>query len=136
MVKGDKSTIFYSVEKERYSEILQNNITVEYKKTPENQAKIVKESDSRLAKKLNIEERVETLPKTEAYFTFKDHNSNFENRQTVKIIKDITTFISFDITSGLLDKASGQDRGRKEYPHSRSHKKSSSTEYQDFLMCS
>ena len=34
IVKGDKSSKFYSVTKEKYSDILHNNVTREYKKAP------------------------------------------------------------------------------------------------------
>ena len=41
IVKGDKSSNYYSIEKEKYSEVLTNTITEEYKKAPANKENIV-----------------------------------------------------------------------------------------------
>ena len=86
IVKGDKSANYYNVKKEKYKETLLNNITGEYKKAPATKEKSVTESDSKLARKLGIEERAEIMPKSESYYTYKDHKPNFINRQTVRII--------------------------------------------------
>ena len=86
IVKGDKSSNFYNVKKEKYSEVLHNTVTSVYKKAPANKENKVTEIDKKLAQKLNIEDRVEIMPKSESYFTYKDHKPNFENRQTVRLI--------------------------------------------------
>ena len=39
-----------------------------------------------MARKLGIDDRVETMPKSEAYHTYKDHKADFQNKQSVRLI--------------------------------------------------
>ena len=51
-------------------------MTKEYKKTTRHQEELITKMDKKLAKSLDIDDRVEVMPKTEAYITFKDHITN------------------------------------------------------------
>ena len=85
-VKGDKSLNYYNVQPQRYNELVKNTVTKEYKKSTRHQEELITKKDKKLAESLEISDRVEVMPKSEAYITFKDHKSDFQNKPTFRLI--------------------------------------------------
>ena len=75
-VPADKTTNLYKVDSRTYDKLLQDNITASYEKTDPNTAKKINNEAKAIAKKLKLENRIETLTKKEAFITFKDHKNN------------------------------------------------------------
>ena len=89
-VPADKTTNLYKVDSRTYDKLLQNNITASYEKTDSNSAKKINNEAKEIAKKLKLENRIETLTKKEAFITFKDHKPNF-----ITFNHHFITFITF-----------------------------------------
>ena len=70
----------------KYEELLDNNITKEYKKTKEEAVKKVDLEDKALAEKLDIDDRVHRTTEREAFITIKDHKPNFRNNTKCRLI--------------------------------------------------
>ena len=63
IVRGDKTSNHYSVDKNEYQNVLyNNNITKEYKKSTTDNEIQVNKSDKNLATKLEIADRAEIMP--------------------------------------------------------------------------
>ena len=85
-VSADKTSNFYKMEPTKYKEMLDQNIQKEYKKIePEEVLKYEKE-DVKLAKTLDIEDRVHRTAEREAFITIKDHKDNFQNNPKCRLL--------------------------------------------------
>ena len=62
------------------------NITKDYKKTADNTVKMVDTKDKQTAEKLELDDRIYSLSRREAFITLKDHKSNFENNPTCRLL--------------------------------------------------
>ena len=76
---ADKSSNMYMLNPQKYSQLLQENTTQKYKKTDYNTILDINKKTSKLAKKLEIDDRMECYAQTESYVTVKDHKENFPN---------------------------------------------------------
>mgnify|MGYP007114517358 CR=1 FL=1 len=79
IVAADKTRNFYKMEKERYKELLNNNITKDYKKANDNVTKEISKNDKKVAAKLEIADRLYCTSKRDSFITIKDHKENFMN---------------------------------------------------------
>ena len=86
LVAGDKTSNFYKLEAKKYEELLDKNITSEYKKTDREVVKTVDTEDKELAAKLDIDDRVHRTREKEAFITIKDHKENFRNNTKCRLI--------------------------------------------------
>ena len=83
---ADKTNNVYTVSAQTYKQLLDNNITAHYKKDHDNtEAKINKEA-KHICEKLEISDRVQRIPKKEAFVTIKDHKVNFKNNTKCRLI--------------------------------------------------
>ena len=62
------------------------NITKTYKKAPPKLERSINFEAQNIAKKINLDERIESLAKTEAFITLKDHKDNFHNKLPCRLI--------------------------------------------------
>ena len=85
-VKANKTTNFYKLETPEYNKLLEANITKTYKKANQTQLSKLDEEARVIAKKLNIDDRVESMAMRNAFITLKDHKDNFENKPTCRLI--------------------------------------------------
>ena len=85
-VKADKSTNFYKLDVPEYKRLLEANVTKTYRKADIKQLTKIDEEDRTITKKLNIDDRVESMAMKEAFITLKDHKENFENKPTCRLI--------------------------------------------------
>ena len=79
IVRADKTRNFYRVAQDRYCKLLRDNVTKHYKTAPEHLYDDINSEAKSIAKRLNIYDRMETLAKTDAFLTLKDHKENFAN---------------------------------------------------------
>ena len=85
-VKADKSTNFYKLDVPEYKRLLEANVTKNYRKADIKQLTKIDEEARTITKKLNIDDRVESMAMKEAFITLKDHKENFENKPTCRLI--------------------------------------------------
>ena len=86
MIKADKTTNYYKMAKEDYNEHMERNITKEYKKASQNDFENVTKEDKEIAEKLEIDDRVYTTSKREAFITLLDHKPNYKNTPKFRLI--------------------------------------------------
>ena len=86
IVKADKSRNLYKVPVENYKKLLINNCTSDYKKTEYSQVKNVNKEASKIAKNLDIADRVDQFIEAEPFLTVKDHKESFPARVECRLI--------------------------------------------------
>ena len=77
IVPEDKTRNFYKMEKDCYKELLNNNITKEYKKVDSNVTDDISKGDKAAAERLEIDDRLYCTQRRDAFITLKDHKQNF-----------------------------------------------------------
>ena len=103
VVSADKSTNLYKMDKDEYTNHLQNNITRAYKKAnPATQETINKEA-YKIAKKLDLDDRMQCLQTSEAYITVKDHKEGFPANPSFRLINPSKTDIG-RVSKAVLDR--------------------------------
>ena len=75
-VAADKTSNFYKVTPEKHTELLNNNITKNYKKANE----VVMDRINKGDKQFEIDDRVYALEKRECFITLMDHKDSFRNK--------------------------------------------------------
>ena len=78
-VFADKTSNIYELSKDTYNKLLNENITKTYKKAPAKLENAVNSEANSIAEKLELADRVESLAKSPAYITLKDHKKNFRS---------------------------------------------------------
>ena len=86
LVPANKTSNYYRMEPNRYKALLSNNITSEYKKAEK--AKVVETNAKmrNIVEILKIEDRVMKTAERQTIITLKDHNQNFNNLITYRLI--------------------------------------------------
>ena len=74
LVPADKTSNFYKMDSNTYNSLLQKNITKTYKKVQPNTMNSIELEAQEIARKLNLEDRVNTTAKREAFITLKITN--------------------------------------------------------------
>ena len=103
IVRADKTKHVYRMSKNQYSKLLQENITKNYKLAPKTAFASINLEAKEIAKKLDLEERVETMGEAEAFITLKDHKDRFENSLPCRLINPAKSEIGI-ISKGILDR--------------------------------
>ena len=112
LVAADKTTNYYRVDKNRYNNLLKENITKSYSKVSENTVKSIAREAKELASALDIDDRVDSTAQNQAFITLKDHKANFANKPSCRLInptkselgivsKKIIERINKNVTAGL-----------------------------------
>ena len=65
---------------------MKNSVTKDYRKATDREISEIINSEKKIAKSLNIADRVEVMPKSESYVQFKDHKEDFINKQQCRLI--------------------------------------------------
>ena len=86
LIKADKTTNYYKMEKDDYKEHMHRSVTKDYKKAGNDDFNNVTKEDKVIANKLEIADRVYTTSKREAFITLKDHKPNYINNPTFRLI--------------------------------------------------
>lgn len=86
LVPADKTTNLYSVPKEAYKKLLDDNITKAYKKTSPGTKRDIDRSGSAIASSLRLADRMEVYAERDAFITLKDHKDNFPNKPACRLI--------------------------------------------------
>ena len=86
IVPANKTINYYKMEKDSYKELLNNNITKEYKKVDSNVTDDISKGDKAAAERLEIDDRLYCTQKRDAFITLKDHKQNFINNPKCRVI--------------------------------------------------
>ena len=100
---SDKSRNIYQLEKQQYEKILRENITSKYKLAPVDSVSNINRELKLIASRLGIGDRLETMNKTNAFITLKDHKENFENNPKCRLINSAKSQLGI-VSKQILDK--------------------------------
>ena len=106
-MKADKTTHFYKMKPKGYREPLEKNVQKTYKKTSRLCVHEINQEAKAISKELNLEDRVEIMAERDAFITLKDHEPNFNNVPTCRLIsptKSEIGRISKDILQHIVKK--------------------------------
>ena len=93
IIAADKTRNHYKCDLPRYEKMLAENISKEYKKANETELNEVNLKASRIAKKENLEKRMQTFTPGESYITIKDHKTGFPGKISCRLINPAKTDI-------------------------------------------
>ena len=103
LVPADKTTNFYRMDAPAYNDLLQKNITKTYKKVAPDVTNPIDLEAKCIAKKLQLDDRVNATAKREAFITLKDHKPNFANNPTCRLINPAKSEIG-KVSKQILDR--------------------------------
>ena len=83
---ADKTNNLYETSPENHEKLLLENITKTYKKAPEKLEKSINLEAKSIAKHYQLEDRIDSMAKTSAYITLKDHKDNFQMNPSCRLI--------------------------------------------------
>ena len=102
-IPADKTRNFYKADKNRYEKMLRENITKSYKMADENAYYDINSEAKKIACSLDIDERMDTLAKRQAFITLKDHKENFLNNPTCRLINPTKSQMGI-VSKQILDR--------------------------------
>ena len=85
-IPADKTRNFYEMDKTSYDKLFIQNVTKTYKKADNSYYNNINKEAKSIAKKLNLEEKVECLAKPNAFITLKDHKEDFSSNPKCRLI--------------------------------------------------
>ena len=100
-VPADKTTNLYKVPPDEYKKLLNDNITANYKKASTTVKTRIDREAKKIAKRLDLEDRIEQYAEKDAFITLKDHKENFENNPKCRLLNPAKSEIGV-ISSQLL----------------------------------
>ena len=86
IVSADKSRQKYRIPPQEYNKMVHDNITSQYRKDADNSILTTNSAAAAIAKKLDIEDRVDKFTESEAFITVKDHKINFPTKLQCRLI--------------------------------------------------
>ena len=108
-MEADKTTNYYETSADNYNKLLDENVTSKYKKIDASIVDSINAEAKSLAKNLDLDDRIEALPKTDAFVTLKDHKPNFHLQPKCRLINPTKTEIGV-ISSKILKKINSEVR--------------------------
>ena len=90
-IPADKTTNLYKLEKDQYQKLLHDNSTKAYKKADESAFDDINNEAKKLAAQLSIGDKVELMAKRQAFISLKDHEPNFQQKPTCRLINPAKT---------------------------------------------
>ena len=85
-MKADKTTNYYKVDTAKAEELIERDITKEYKKASLKTIKDIQSEAVSLATELGVADRIYQTSENQAYNTLKDHKDNFRNNPKCRLI--------------------------------------------------
>jgi len=102
LVFADKTSNLYEVPPEHYKKLLKENVTKTYKKANDHLYNQINGEAKSIASNLGLDNRIESLAKSEAFITLKDHTENFHSKPTCRLINPAKSKIG-KISKSILD---------------------------------
>ena len=86
IVSADKSNNKYRLPKEEYQHLLEGCITSEYKKADKQEINATNHEAAKIAKKLDLDDRIDEYIQADAFLTVKDHKPNFPSKVQCRLL--------------------------------------------------
>ena len=110
-VAADKSRNLCSMPADKYKKLVIENVTKSYKKAADDTYAQINAEAGKLAKKLELDDRMEVLARSQAFITLKDHKPNFADKLPCRLInpaKPEMGIVSRKIVAGIVEKLRGK----------------------------
>ena len=107
MVAADKTTNFYRLDTPSYNKLLDTAITKAYKKATSNTTTKIISEEKKIAEKLGLDDRIDSLATKDSFITLKDHKPNFHNNPTCRLINPSKSEIGI-ISKKILQRINSQ----------------------------
>lgn len=111
IVPADKTSNFYEMEAEKYSDLIKKQITSEYAKSNTTLRRKIDETSAKICQKLGIEDRVEIYQSSPAYILLKDHKPDFQAKSSCRLINPAKSQVG-RISKTILDRITKDLRGK------------------------
>ena len=115
-VAADETTNFYKLNPETHKELLENNITKDYKKANKDTITKVNKDDKKIAENLELEDRIYSFQKRNCFITMKDHKENFENNPKCRLLNPAKTELG-KISKRILTRMIRSVREKMKFNH-------------------
>lgn len=103
VIPADKSGNYYLTSTKEHKDLISRSINQTYKRIDERAVNNTISEAKSIAKKLELDDRIYTTAKKEAFVTLKDHKPNFPNRPTCRLINPTKSDIG-KISKKILDR--------------------------------
>ena len=111
IVRADKTKNLYKVPAEQYEKLLQDNVTKHYKTAPARLYNDINAEAQRIARRLEVADRMDILAKSEAFLTFKDHKANFATQLPCRLINPCKSEVGI-ISKRILENVVSEIRSK------------------------
>ena len=111
IIAADKTRNLYTCDTPTYQKILNENITLEYKKANEGMIKDVNVKSAQFASELELENRMHAYTNTQCMITYKDHKENSITRPTFRLINPAKTDLG-RVSKSILDNINEEIRSK------------------------
>ena len=102
-ISADKTSNLYLVKPERYKELLKKNVHKDYKKSSESTVLNDEKADLKMARKLEIDDRVHRTAKRDSFVTLKDHKPSFRSNPQCRLLNPTKPELG-KVSKKILDK--------------------------------
>ena len=85
-IPADKTANFYRLDAHSYQTLMNTAVTKSYKKAPNHASDNITSEERKIAKNLNLHDRIDALSPKNAFIQLKDHKPNFNNNPTCRLI--------------------------------------------------
>merc|ERR1712240_632241 len=92
-VFADKTTNIYELETAQYKKLLNDNVTKDYAHTKNQTVKEISKEAKKIAKNLELDDRIEDQSSQQAFITIKDQKNDFPNKIKCRLINPAKTQI-------------------------------------------
>lgn len=103
LIAADKTTNFYKMNQCEYDQLLSKNLTKAYKKTNKKAFIKINQASKDIARRLKLDDRINTTAEREAFISLKDHKPNFRNNPSCRLINPTKPEVG-KISKQILDK--------------------------------
>ena len=110
-VSADKTSNLYLVKPNRYRELLQKSVHKEYKKSCDDNVLSDEKADLKMAKKLNIADRVHRTAKRDSFVTVKDTKPGFRSNPQCRLLNPTKPELG-RVSKKMLDKINSELRSK------------------------
>ena len=113
-IAADKTTNFYKLTNEKHDELLQKNITKDYKKADAEIVKDITKADKKVAAELELDDRIYCTSERQSFITLKDHKPTFQNNPSCRLINPSKSEIG-KISKKILEKIVSEVRVKTKF---------------------
>ena len=109
IVPADKTPNLYKMDVNTYRKKLTENITKDYRKSSQAKVEEVTAEAAKIARELNLDERMDTPTESEAFITIKDHKDSFPGKVDCRLINPAKNHVG-RISKDILDRLNTEIR--------------------------